>query len=88
MGFCLSLMAYRSHGGSQVWTRRQATHCVRRGLSVMADTWGEEGKLGKSQLVPGFCTAFGEEWGCVEAGGGGGEASGDTAGREMVVQRI
>ena len=47
----LPLMAYRSYGGWKVWTRGQATYCLRRGLTVVAEVW-EKGREGeKAPLV-------------------------------------
>ena len=48
----LPLMAYRSHGGWKVWTRGQATYCLRRGLSVMATAREDREEGGKARLVP------------------------------------
>ena len=47
----LPLMTYRSYGCWKVWTRGQATYCLRRGLSVVAGAW-EKGKEGeKTRLI-------------------------------------
>ena len=48
----LPLMAYRIYGGWKVWTRGQATYCLRRGLSVVAGAWEKEGISEKVRLVP------------------------------------
>jgi len=48
----LPLMAYRSHGSWRVWTRSQATHNLRRGLSVVANTRGYREGGGRARLVP------------------------------------
>lgn len=45
-------MAHQSYGGWQVWIRGQATHCLRRGLSVVAEAWERDRRVGKSRLVP------------------------------------
>ena len=47
----LPLMAYRSYEGYQAWTGDQATHYLRRGLSVVAETWEKERRGGKARLV-------------------------------------
>ena len=45
-------MAYRSHGGWKVWTRGQATYCLRRGLSVAAMAQENSKEGGKARLAP------------------------------------
>ena len=49
----LPLMVYRSYGGWKVWTRGQATYCLRRGLSVVAEAWEKEGRGENSGRIGG-----------------------------------
>ena len=59
-------------------TRSQATYCLRRGLSRVAEAWEKERRGEKARLVPEeFLLHSGRIWGRNEVGGDGGVSTGE-----------
>ena len=46
------LMVYRSGGRWKVWTRGQATYCLRSGLERVGEKWRSQGKGAMAELIP------------------------------------
>lgn len=65
------------------------THVLRHGLSVLAKTWEEKGKVGGQRYYRGSLRfTQGGYLGCDETGGNGSEHTGDTTKWEMAVGRV
>lgn len=46
------VMPYRTRGKWKVWTKGQATECLRQGLSVVAEEWENKEKCARVRLIP------------------------------------
>lgn len=69
--------------------RGQAIHCLRQGMSIVADTWEKEGGGEKARLVAEEFELHSGRIGCLtRLAVMGGDFTGDIAGRDMFVEFV